>query len=318
MPLLVFVYIRLIKRRKKYAARYPSISLVPNVRGNQHRWRRHIPPALALLSVMVAIFALSRPTATLVLPFQQGKVILAIDCSGSMDEADISPTRLKAAKAAAKAFVEKQPPNVQIGIVSFSTEAMLVQMPTSNHEEINASIDRLASQASTAIGSAILASLDAIFEGVDDATYQAERKFQQLKPGEPSVGIYSAGAIVLLTDGASNIGPTPYDTAMKAAERGVRIYTVGMGKVRSSTSRARSSYYDDLDEVILQLIANKTYGEYFRAQDSNQLKKIYQDIGIQLIHRPQTTDLSPFLAGLAAFVASIAGILSMLWSSRIP
>lgn len=319
VPLLVFIYIRLLKRKKKYAVRYSSLSLVPNLPRNQHRLRRHIPPTLALIAIIVVIFSLSRPTATLVLPFQQGKVILAIDVSGSMSDNDISPTRLGAAKAAAKAFVEKQPPNVLIGIVSFSTEALLVQAPTNNHEDIDAAIDRLAPQASTAIGSGILTSLDAIFEGVDEQTYEAERKFQVVVPGQPSVGIYAAGAIVLLTDGSSNIGPTPMDAATKCAERGVRIYTVGMGKAKTSGSAyGRADSADQLDEEILKMIADKTYGQYFRAENSNQLKNIYEQIGIQLIHRPEITDLSPFLAGLAAFIAIIAGLLSILWTSRMP
>jgi Ca-activated chloride channel homolog len=318
VPPLVFLYIRVIKRKKKFALRYSSLALVPKIPRNQHRFRRHVPPALGLLAVMVIIFSFSRPTATLVLPFQHGTVILAIDVSGSMSDNDISPTRLKAAQAAAKAFVEKQPPNVLVGIVSFSTEANLVQIPSTNHEDINASIDRLAPQASTAIGDGILTSLNAIFEGVDDKTYQSERKYMQVVPGQPSVGIYAAGAIVLLTDGSSNIGPTPLDAAMKSAERGVRIYTVGMGKAKSSSPYNRAGSVDQLDEEILKLIANKTYGEYFRADNSNQLKNIYQEIGIQLINRPENTDLSPFLSGLAAIVAIIAGLLSMIWTSRFP
>jgi Ca-activated chloride channel family protein len=131
------------------------------------------------------------------------------------------------------------------------------------------------------------------------------------------VGIYTAAAIILLTDGASNIGPTPYDSAVKAAEKGIRIFTIGMGKAKT-TSSYNYANQDQLDEDILKLIASKTYAEYFRAENSNQLKKIYENLGIQLVHRPENTDLSPLLTGLATVLAIMAGLLSLFWFSSIP
>ena len=167
IPVLIVLYILAQRRRQRYALRYASLSLVKEALGRGPGWRRHLPPALFLVGLTVMLIALARPMSVVTLPSDEGTVILTMDVSGSMRADDLKPNRLEAAKAAARSFVEKQRPGVKIGVVSFSDNAFLVQAPTKDKEAVVASINRLTPQRGTAIGSALLTSLDAIFEDAD-------------------------------------------------------------------------------------------------------------------------------------------------------
>ena len=177
LPVLVLLYLWAQRRRKKFAVRYASLMLVKDALGKGPGFRRHIPAVLFLLGVAIGILALARPLASISLPSNRGTVILAIDISGSMRAQDIAPSRMEAAKEAARSFVEKQPPRVRIGVVAFSGTSDLVQAPTTSRTDILAAIDRLRTQRGTAIGSGILVSLDAIFEDT-----------QPQQPSTPGVG----------------------------------------------------------------------------------------------------------------------------------
>jgi Ca-activated chloride channel family protein len=323
IPLLVYFYISLQRRKKRYTLRYASLSLIRNSLSKQSGIRRFIPPCIFLISLIAVVFALARPVATMVFPLQQGTVILAIDVSGSMSDKDIAPSRLEAAKSAAMAFVEKQPWNIRIGIVSFSTNAALIQTPTTNKDNLFTAINYLKPQTSTAIGDAILASLDAIFEGQDIISQtafsnnQAATTILGTKPD--STKTYSPDIIILLSDGQSNMGAHPLTVVQRAVDAGVRIYTVGVGRVRISSQGGKGySSPDELDEETLKQISKKTDGEYFRAQNANQLTSIYKSIGTQLILQPQRTELTPVLTGFAVLLVITAAILSMLWFSLLP
>jgi Ca-activated chloride channel family protein len=164
VPILVALYIWAQRRRQKYALRYASLSLVKEAMGRGPGVRRHIPPALFLAAMFFMTAALARPVMVVTAPAQEGIVILAIDVSGSMQADDLKPTRMEAAKAAAKAFVARQGQDVAVGVVSFSGDASLVQSPTTDKDLVMRAIDRLRPQRATAIGRGILTSLDAIFE----------------------------------------------------------------------------------------------------------------------------------------------------------
>ena len=164
IPLLILVYILIQRRRQKYALRYASLSVVKEALGRGPGFRRHIPAVILLFGLILMLLALARPMATVTLPSEEGTIILAIDVSRSMQSSDIQPSRLEAAKEAARTFVSKQPQNVRIGVVSFSTNAALVQAPTTDRDQVIAAIDRLTPQLSTAIGLGIQTSLAAIFE----------------------------------------------------------------------------------------------------------------------------------------------------------
>jgi Ca-activated chloride channel family protein len=321
IPVLVAAYLLVIRRRKKYAVRFSSISLVKEVVGTGPHIRRHIPPILFLIGLTIMIFALARPTAVVTLPSQQSTVILAIDVSGSMRADDIEPTRMEAAKSAARIFIEKQPENVEIGVVSFSGFAAVVQKPTTDRDEVITAIERLMPQRRTAVGSGIATSLQAIF-AVPDPEPQSSELFPSPEPApatEPLPrGKFAPAVIVLLTDGESNSGIHPLEAAAQASDLGVRIYTIGLGTPDGTIINVEGwSVRVRLDEESLKSIAQKTDAKYFKAGSETDLNEIYKNLSTQLVMEREKTELTAGFTALAALFSIMAGLLSLLWFHRL-
>jgi Ca-activated chloride channel family protein len=323
LPLLVGAYLLVLRRKKKLALRYASLDLVKEAMGKGVGFRRHIPPLLFLLSLAIMIAAIARPTAVVTLPSQHETVILAMDVSGSMRATDVEPNRLVAAQVAAKSFIAEQPENVRIGIVAFAGTATVAQAPTRNKEDLVAAIDRFQLQRATAIGSAILVSLATIFpdSGIDIATFGTEQKGPKPpgttpKPVPP--GSYSSAVIILLTDGQRTTGPDSVAAARLAAERGVRIYTVGIGTPEGKIVGFEGwSMHVRLDEETLKTIADVTRGEYFYAGNALDLKKVYQGLNAKLVMETKKTEVTALFAAAAALVVLASALLSLLWFNRI-
>lgn len=323
VPALVAAYVVLLRKRRKLALQYASLSLVRDSVGSGVR--RHIPPLLLLAALALMIAATARPSAVLTLPSQHETVILAMDVSGSMRATDVQPTRLAAAQAAAKAFIAEQPENVRIGVVAFAGTATVAQAPTRNHEDVIAAIDRFQLQRATAIGSAIVVSLATLFPdaGIDLAalTYGGEgrkpvKPAPSFKPVPP--GSYASGAIVLLTDGQRTTGPDSIQMARLAAERGVRIYTVGVGTPKGSIVGIEGwSMRVGLDEETLKAVADITRGEYFYAGTAVDLKKIYESLRSRLVLEKKRTEVTALFAAAAALLVIVSAALSLAWFNRI-
>ncbi len=287
------------------------------------RWQRHLPPALFFAALAIAALAAARPTALLTLPSHERTIILAIDVSLSMRAADVLPSRLAAAQAAAKDFVKDQPSDVRLGIVSFAGTAAVVQQPTHDRDLLVEAIDRLQLDRHTAIGSGIIVSLAALYpnEGIDVESFgkRAMRREagQESKPPVPP-GSNTNSAIILLTDGRRTIGPDPVQAARMAADRGVRVYTVGFGSVQGAPIQIEGySIYMMYDEETLKAIAGLTNAEYFHAQTGAELKKIYDGLSAKFVlQRSQTEVTAFFAAAAAAFLIAAAG-LSLAWFGRI-
>ncbi|MBI2289642.1 MAG: VWA domain-containing protein [Betaproteobacteria bacterium] len=332
VPLLVAGYVVLLRRRKKVALRYASLSIVKEAMDVGRNVRRHVPPLLILLALTTMFVAVGRPVAVITLPSQHETVILAMDVSGSMRATDVQPNRLAASQAAAKAFVAEQPPTTRIGVVSFAATAALVQTPTRNREDIITSIDRFQLQRGTAIGSGIIVSLATLFPnaGIDvskliygrdarrgflrDQAREAEKK--EFKPVPP--GSYTSGAIILLTDGQRTTGPDSLEAARMAADRGVRVFTVGVGTKDGEIIGFEGwSMRVRLDEETLKNIANVTHGEYFYAGTATDLVKIYKSLNSRLVLEKKETEITALLAATAAVMVLLAAALSLLWFNRI-
>jgi len=327
LPALVAMYVFVLRRKKKFALRYASLDIVKEAMGNGIGMRRHMPPLLFLLGLAVLILAIARPMATVLLPSQHEIVILAMDVSGSMRATDVEPNRLVAAQNAAKAFVAEVPESVRIGVVAFAGTATLAQAPTRNKEEIVAAIDRFQLQRATAIGSAILVSLATIFpnSGIDIATFTypndpkaraAAATSPDWKPVAP--GSYNSAVVILLTDGQRTIGPDSIQAARFAADRGVRIYTVGIGTVAGETIGFEGwSMHVRLDEETLKTIADVTRGEYFYAGNAIDLKKIYETLRSRMVMETKKTEVTALFAAAAAALVVLSALLSLLWFNRI-
>lgn len=335
IPLLVIVYVLLQRRRQKYALRYASLSLVKEALGRGPGWRRHVPPAIFLLALTAMIIALARPEAETLVPSAEGTIILAIDVSGSMIATDLNPNRLEAAKAAARAFVDKQPDTVQVAVVSFSDNAFVVQPPTDDKDALLAAINRLQWQRGTAIGRGLVASLEAIAEKTGQG---GEINLQVLSGNGNSSGSGSGGSgsaeppptpmpkgqyqnaiVVLLTDGENNQWPEPVDIAQIAADRGIRVYTVGIGSEEGAIVRIQGrAIRTRLDEQTLQTIAEMTDGQYFNAQTETDLVKVYENLSTNLVLKTDKTEITAYVTGIAVLLSLLAGALSLLWFNRLP
>jgi Ca-activated chloride channel family protein len=332
VPALVALYLWLLRRRKKAAVRYANLSMVREAIGAAGI-RRHVPPILLLLGLALMIAAIARPTAVVTLPSPQQTIILAMDVSGSMRAKDVQPNRLVAAQEAAKAFVADLPREIRVGVVSFAGTAAVVQQPTHSREDVIAAIDRFQLQRGTAIGSGIIVSLATLFPDagidvseliygrgnapraipLDKRAKDAKKEFKPVPPGS-----HASAAIILLTDGQRTAGPDSLEAAKMAAERGVRVFTVGVGTPNGEVIGFEGwSFRARLDEEALKGIANITRGEYFFAGNANDLKKIYSGLNTRLVFEKKEMEITAFFAAAGTALALLAAMLSLLWFNRI-
>jgi len=336
LPVLIAAYLWLLARKKKLAVRYASLSMVKEAMGKGQRYKRHIPAMLFLAGLAVMVIAMARPAALVNLPSAHGTIILAIDVSGSMRATDVEPNRLEAAQAAARSFVEDQPHGTRIGVVEFAGTAALVQPPTNNRDDILAAIDRFQLQRGTAIGSGIIVSLAALFPDaginldlVDSRSGRSYGRGSPLDPGKSDKrdksdfkpvppGSYTSAAIILLTDGQRTTGPDSLEAARMAAERGIRIFTVGVGTVNGETIGFGGwSMRVRLDEDTLKAIADVTRGEYFYAGNASDLKKVYQSLSSRFVMEKKQAEITALFAAAATVLVLAAALLSLLWFNRI-
>lgn len=342
VPLILAIYIWVQRRRRRYALRYSSLLLVKDAMTPGAKYRRHIPAGLFLIGLTAMLFALARPQTVILVPKQEQTVILAIDVSGSMRTRDIYPSRIEAAKAAAISFVQLQNASTAVGVVAFSGTAQIVQAPTTDHDAVVAALDRLNVERSTAIGSGIIESLNAIYGNIYTDTFGG-----QIAPTSPGggptpvpPGTQAPATIILLTDGANVQGPSPIDAAKKAADLGVRIFTIGVGNPNANGGgfaggpppsrggfgggafggggRFFSGGHFEVDVTTLKNIAETTGGQYFLATDANALKEIYQKLNGQLVFSTEKTEVTAIFTALGAVFLLAATAFSILWFNRLP
>jgi Ca-activated chloride channel family protein len=291
-----------------------------------------VPPLLFLVALALLLVAIARPAAVVTLPSQHETVILSMDVSGSMRATDVKPNRLVAAQEAARAFVAEQPKTTRIGVVSFAATASVVQSPTHSREDILAAIERFQLQRGTAVGSGILVSLKMIFPDIEfdlrsfnprgtaqrSASLDSSRPPDKPAPKPVPPGSYPSAAIILLTDGQTTTGPDPIESARMAADRGVRVYTVGIGTQGGEIIGSEGwSMRVRLDEESLKTIATLTRAEYFYAGTATDLQKIYQNLNTRIFFEQKETEITALFAAAAAIVASLSALLSLLWFNRI-
>jgi Ca-activated chloride channel family protein len=334
IPVLVAAYVYALRRRKRVALRYASLALVRDAIGPGQWLRRHLPALLLLLALSCALLGVARPTAVLILPSEHQTIVLAVDVSRSMRATDMKPSRIEAAQAAVKNFVENLPPRVRVGLVTFAGTAEVVQTPTQNRDDLIAAVDRFQLQRRTATGSGLLMSLSLLLpdSGIDLEAEVFDSAFSRRsgamlreslqKSGRGNVapvppGSYTAGAIVLMSDGRRTSGPDPLMAARMAAERGVRVHTVGFGtKEGGLVEFDDMSVYMRFDEEALKAIAGITAAEYFHAGSAADLQKVYQNLSTKLALERTETEITAFFGAGAALFATAAALLSLLWFHR--
>jgi len=336
IPLILAVYIWMLRRRRRFTVRYSSLALVREVLPRQSRWRRHLPFALFLIALASLIVALSRPVTIVSVPTDQTTIILTMDVSGSMRSRDISPTRLAAAEAAAVSFIQRQKSSTQIGIVAFSSFGEIVQAPTTDQEALQAAVESLTTGRRTAIGSGILRALDAIAEVDPNVAPSVSDTTSGVQPSPVPQGVYAPDIIVLLTDGVSNFGPLPVDAAQQAVDRGVRIYTIGYGTANGyipfgggqsqgggvfggggqqfgGGQPFGGGFRTGIDEDTLKQVASMTGGAYYSASSADELQNVFKNLPTYLISKHETSEISVAFAAIGALLAGLAIVLSLIW-----
>ena len=328
LPVLVLLYQWILRRKRRTTVRLASIGVAKAALGKGPGWRRHVPPLLLLLALGALLFATARPTAIITLPLSERTIILAMDVSGSMRAEDVLPNRLVASQAAARAFVENLPREVKVGVISFAGTAAVVQAPTTSREDVLAAIDRFQLQRGTATGSGIILSLATLFpdHGIEIQNITGQRSFPGKEIGKTEdkaftpvpTGSYESAAIIMLTDGQRTTGPDPLDAAKMAAERGVRVYTVGIGTTSGEIIGFEGwSMRVKLDEETLKNISILTHGEYFYAGTAEDLKKVYESLSARMVVERKETEVTAVFAALGALLSVFAAGLSLWWFGRV-
>jgi Ca-activated chloride channel homolog len=340
VPVPVVIYVLTQRRRKPSALRYSSLELIRAASPGSSRVKRHLPFAVFVAAIASLLFALARPIVVLAVPTDQTTIVLTIDVSGSMCSTDILPSRIQAAEAAAQSFIKGKASSAQIGLVAFSSFAEIVQAPTTNQADLLAALASLATGRRTAIGDGILGSIDAISE-VDPAVAKS-----QTDPAAPAVapvpkGDYAPDIVVLLTDGASNTGTDPLAAAQQAADRGVRVFTIGFGTANGGPlSRTcfqgrepgsggfgggggggggggfgggGGGFPRGIDEATLQQIAAITGGKYYPASSADELNAVFSSLPLNLVVKHQVTEISFAFVGLGALLAGVGLLLGRAW-----
>ena len=337
LPALVAAYVWSLRRRRA-GLRYSSLSLVQAALPRSSRLRRHLPFALIVIGLGSLVVALARPVSIVSVPAGRTTVILAMDVSRSMCAVDIAPNRLLAAETAASSFITRQSSTTQIGIVAFAGFAEMIQAPTTDREVLLDLVGSLTTGRRTAIGSAILESIDAISE-IDPGV--APSVTEGSPPGAEPVpvprGAYAPAIVVLLTDGVSNAGPLPADAAQQAAARGVRIYTIGFGTDDPGAQdpacgpgfigrepaaggggggfgpQGGGGFRRSIDEATLMGIAQATGGTYYPAASAEELNAVFQDLPTSLITKHEVTEISVAFVILGAALIGMALLLGQAW-----
>ncbi|MCY1144573.1 VWA domain-containing protein [Actinoplanes sp. Pm04-4] len=332
VPLLLALRWWFNRRRKRSAVTVSSVALIRAALPGRTSWKRRIPAALFVLALLALGGALARPQASVSVPSNSTSVLLAIDVSGSMCSTDIEPNRFTVATEAAKQFIQKQEDGTRIGLVAFSGIAGLLVAPTTDKDALLDAIGTLRTARGTAIGQAILTSIDAIAESNPRV---AKTGVELDTPSQ--LGDYEPDTIVVLTDGSNTTGVDPVTAAEQAAARRVRVYTIGFGTTEPAPmvctadqiggdspfgggrgwGGGRGGRNMEIDEQALTQVADTTGAKYFRAEDADQLVDVLTDLPREFTLRKQEVEIT-FWFVLAASVLVVGGVFLSLWWSRVP
>jgi Ca-activated chloride channel family protein len=313
VPLLALEYRRLLRRRASRRAELAALGLVAPAPVSSGI-RRHVAPALFLAALAMLFLALARPEATVVEPRREGTVVLAFDVSGSMAATDLAPNRLAAAKSAARAFVEKQPSTIRVGVVAFGESALITQRPTTDRAAVLGAIARLTPQGGTSLGRGIQTALSAI----TGKTVQLDNSTGSIEATGPDLGFHRSAVVIMLTDGENTAEPDPVQVAEVSSTAGVRVYPIGLGSPQGTVLEIDGfQVATALDEPLLREIASTTDGEYFAAADEQALTKVYGSIPLGFTVEPRRMEVTALFALGAAMLLALGAGLSFLWFGRV-
>jgi Ca-activated chloride channel family protein len=300
---LAVAYIATAARRRSYAVRFTNLALLDTVAPKRPGWRRHLPALFMLLALAGMVGAFAKPVRGKRVPRERATIIVAIDTSLSMEANDVKPSRIAAAKVAAKSFIDILPPRLNVGLVTFNGTAVVRVAPTRDREEVRAAIDQMRLGERTAIGEAIYASLDAI-KAADTADGKAK----------------IPARIVLMSDGTTTTGRPDAQAAAAAKKAKVPVSTISFGTPEGTINLPGQDVPVSVavNPDALDKIANATGGTAFNAATADELKKVYADIGSSVGYTTVDVDISASFVAASMVLLFLAAGLSQLWFSRLP
>ena len=325
VPLVLIIYIIIQRRRMRYAVRFTNLNLLANLVPRFPGWRRHLPPAFFVLALGALLLGLARPQATVEVPREEATVVMAMDTSGSMEATDVSPDRLSAAQEAAETFLGRMPEELRVGLVSFSSRAQALSLPTSEHAQVSEALDSLRAGGGTAMGDGLARATEIGRSSVED---DAERESAQQAPrSEESAAAApesSEGdaplAVILLSDGTNTTGDTePLQIASEAQELGIPVFTVALGTSEGVVETPTGEQVPvPPDENTLRQIADTTGGSFFASASEADLVRVYEDLGSQIGFVEEQQEITVAFVGAALALLLAGGALSMLWFQKLP
>jgi len=341
VPIAIGFYLWAQRRRSKYAVRFTNLDLLANIAPRRPSWRRHLPPFLYLGAIAALLIGLARPTMVMAVPREDATVLLTMDVSGSMKATDVDPTRLDAARAAAKTFIDQLPENVRVGIVAFASEPVTLVSPTTDRAQLAAALDSLRPRDGTAMGDALMEVLDiaekiqadaAETPDASTAPSATEAPAASAAPGASGTPVGPVDgpsgqplvAAILLSDGKNSVGETePLVAAKRAATLGVPVYTIALG-----TPNGTVQVRDDLgrlvtlevppDKETLQQIADTTGGKAFDAPTAEDLASVYANLESRIGYTEERQEVTFALVGAGLLLVVIGAGLSAVWFGRLP
>ena len=301
VPLAVAAHLLAARRRKRHAVRFTAMPALKLAMGTAPAWRRHVPAVLVVAALTTLALALAKPQKTVAVPLERASIMLVTDHSRSMLATDVKPDRLRAAKGAARTFLDEIPARVRVGVVAFSDEPDVVHAPSQDHDAVRDVIGAQVADGATSTGEALQTAVD---------TIRQDRRNGRRAPA----------AIVLLSDGKTTVGRDPVEVAEAAGRLKIPIYTVSLG-TRTATVPS-PGYGPPLaaapDPETLEQIAEVSDGRAFSAEDDEELSAIYKALGSQLGTKKEHREVTAGFAIIGSILLLGAATASVRWSGRLP
>jgi Ca-activated chloride channel family protein len=308
LPILVGLYAGEQQRRRRAGQAFALQRMQPSVAPRRPRWRRHLPMLAFLFAMVILIAAAARPQRTTATPIERASIMLATDVSGSMTATDVAPNRLVAAKQAARAFIDKVPARVNVGVMAFNQTPTVLASPSTDREAARNAIAKMTPSGGTASGEAIATAVTVL---------RTNPKSQAGKNEQPA-----PAAIVLLSDGKSTSGRNAIQAARAAGSAGIRVYTVALGTDSGTITVPRKDGTTETkpvppDPAALQQIADAAGGKSYTASTTARLSEVYEKLGSQLGHKQTKREITAEFAGGGLALLLLGGVMSLGWFGRL-
>ncbi|CAA9488122.1 MAG: hypothetical protein AVDCRST_MAG67-1179 [uncultured Solirubrobacteraceae bacterium] len=300
VPLALLAHVLAGRRRRRYPVRFPALATLAAVAAPEPRWNRHLPFALLALALAALAFSLARPEKTVQVAVERASVVLVTDVSRSMSATDVSPSRLEAARSAAKSFLDEVPDELRVGLVAYSDSAQTLQTPTTDRDAVSRALDTLQPISGTATGAGLGTALT------------------DLKIRRGSSARRPPAALVLLSDGKATDGSAADRVAEEARRLRVPIYTVALGTPEGTIELQGRTRAAPPDPEALKRLAATSGGEAFEAEDSDELDAVYDRLGSQIGTKPEKREITTYFAGAALLLLGAALVSSLRLGGRLP